>query len=105
MNTKEKCEVFNFWKDNRTDGLFQLNKVELIEKFTAWIETKEADWLIYYNSLQVINEFIASKDGLSSVGNSENNFAQIESMMEILRPIINTVSLKKGDDYLNNVKN
>ena len=34
-------EVFNFWKENKISGFFQLTKQELIEKFQEWLPSRE----------------------------------------------------------------
>lgn len=82
-------EVFNFWKDNRVDGFFQLNSNQLIERFNLWLTSKERSWLEYYSISDIVPEFIGDKiNGLCAVGNSEKSFSEYRTMEIILKPIL-----------------
>ena len=75
---KVKFEIepaFDFWKENKVTEHYKLMKSELIEKFTAYLKTKEQSWLEYYPTLQVIFAFIGEKEGLNSVHEKEQNEA------------------------------
>jgi|ERR1035437_3980290 hypothetical protein len=84
---KKQTKLFSFWKDNKTDGLFQLTKYELIEKFQAWLPTKKPEWIEHYDTRNCVGVFVGEKEGLNSVGNDENKYAEYDEMAEILKPI------------------
>jgi len=88
MKMKLEHSVFNFWKENKLTGFFQLTDKELIEKFNAWLPTKERSWLDYYGISECVQVFVA--EGLNSVGNTENEFAEYRSMEMLLKPIRRT---------------
>lgn len=81
---KTECSVFNFWKDNKLTGFFQLTDKELIQKFSEWMKTKDVAWLDYYTTQEVVSVFVSK--GLGAVGNSENNFSEYRSMVLLLKP-------------------
>ena len=78
-------EVFNFWKENKISGFFQLTKQELIEKFQEWLPSRDLTWHSNYSTMDAINCFVS--DGLNSVGNTEDSFAEYTEMEKILKPI------------------
>lgn len=81
--------VFNFWKDNRVDGFFQLTEGELSIKFIEWMNHQSTDRLSYYSTSDNVAMFIADKEhGLSSMGNSDHEFAEYRSMEKLLKSII-----------------
>lgn len=77
-------QQFNFWKDNRTDEHFQLTEKEIIAHFNEWIATKEIPWLVYYNMNAIVCSFISEK--LKAVGNSDNNWEEINELEILLKP-------------------
>ena len=84
-------QVFNFWKNNRIDGFFQLTEGELCIKFTEWMQHQSKDRLAHYLISDNVAMFIADKEhGLSSMGNSEKDFAEYRIMEIVLKPIIRT---------------
>lgn len=56
---------FTFYKGNRVDQAFTLNLQELKDKYLAFLNTKEPDWITYYGH-QTVVAFINSTDGLNS---------------------------------------
>lgn len=82
---KLENQVFNFWKGNKVDGFFQLTQAELIEKFNAWIPTKDRSWLDYYGISECVQVFVS--ENLNAIGNTENDFAEYRTMEIILKPI------------------
>lgn len=85
MKMKIGHKVFNFWKENKVAGFFQLTDLELIAKFVEWLPTKDKAWLEYYGISEVVQVFVA--DGLNAVGNTEKDFAEYRSMEALLKPI------------------
>lgn len=82
---KKKTTTFNFWKENKKSGFFQLTEQELIKEFQQWLPTKNLDWHRYYSITDGLNCFIS--EALTAIGNTENNFEEYREMEEILKPI------------------
>lgn len=76
---------FDFWLNNKIDQHYELNEVDLIERFKNWMNTKEKSWLEYYYGEQGIRCFIAEKEGLSSVFDEK----QYEGIYDVLMPFYN----------------
>lgn len=86
---------FNFWKENRVDGFFQLTEDELSAKFIDYCAQKSKEWLAHYSISDVVAAFISDKeDGLNSVGNSDNNFSEYRVMDKILKPVLKSYLAK-----------
>ncbi len=83
MTKNKPLLKFDFWLENKKDQHYELNEVDLIERFIKWLSTKDKDWINYYNSSRAIASFIGDKEGLNSV--SEDG--QFAGIYEILRPI------------------
>jgi hypothetical protein len=82
---KMTFEIFSFWKDNKKSGFFRLTKEELIEQFKEWLPSKDVSWHEYYSTMDALNCFISEK--LSAIGNTDNDFAEYEQMIQILKPV------------------
>lgn len=85
-----ESQTFNFWKENKVDGFFQLTEGELSIKFIEWMKLQSKDRLSIYSTNDAVSLFIADKRGLNSVGNSEKDFAEYRTMEIILKPILRT---------------
>lgn len=80
----KKITGFNFWKENKLDQHFTLTDEELKTKFSAWLKTKEQDWIEYYNTARLIRFFITSQEGLNSVCDE----LEMNEMYDTLLPIV-----------------
>lgn len=83
---KVKDTRLHFWRENKIANHFILTKEELIKQFQEWLPKQKADWIRYYgwNNATLVQCFIGAKDGLNSVGNTDND--QYDRMYEILKP-------------------
>jgi len=82
MQTPDK--TFDFWKDNKIDGHYQLTEGELTKRFKKWLATKEEAWMAYYSSERAIRLFITDGEGLSSAF-EEKSF---DAIYHVLNPFI-----------------
>lgn len=85
MKARHKHTVFNFWKENKTSGFFQLTEQELIKEFNQWLPTKEVAWLEYYSTTDVVSVFV--QEALTAIGNTDNDFEEYKAMEDLLKPI------------------
>lgn len=85
----KKPKLFSFWKENKKAGLFQLSVEQLIKEFEAWLPKKNKLWIEHYGTRDIVSVFVGEKEGLNSVGNDENDYAEYEEMAEILKPVKN----------------
>ena len=81
---------FDFWRDNRLDQHFQMNGVELREKFRPWLSTKEDAWFNYYNTDMIVRAFLTAKDGISSVFEED----QYNQLYLALQPVVSERRMK-----------
>lgn len=86
-------KTFTFWKDNRTDGEYQMTVSQLKVKFFKWMKTKEKDWLAYY-SAQLVKIFIGDKTGLSSAFNLSDFDDMNQAMIEAKWEYLNSIGIK-----------
>jgi hypothetical protein len=77
-------KTFDFWRENKTTRHFQLTENELLQLFPQWLNTKDIEWINYYNSERVIRSFITEDNGLNSV----HEQTQFEDLYKLLQPQI-----------------
>lgn len=67
MKTKKHTDEsqFKFWRENLKANEFTLTLKEIKEKYLAWLNTQDEDWILYYGH-QTVNVFINHKAGLCS---------------------------------------
>lgn len=75
---------FIFFKDNLIANKFTLTLNELKEKYLAWLQTKEADWVTYYGH-QTVVAFVSDKDGLASTPDDQSYFNELEEPLMSVR--------------------
>jgi hypothetical protein len=75
---------FTFFKDNLIANKFTLTLEELKEKYLAWLQTKEADWVQYLGH-QTIVVFVTGKDGLSATPDEQSYFNELEEPLMRVR--------------------
>lgn len=75
---------FTFFKDNLIANKFTLTLEQLKEKYSAWLQTKQADWVQYYGH-QTIVAFVTDKDGLSSTPDDQSYFNDLEEPLMRVR--------------------
>lgn len=85
MKTKTKIQTFNFWKENKKSGFFQLTENELTSEFEKWLPTKDKEWLEYYSISDCVNIFVM--EALTAIGNTDDDFAEYQIMCELLKPV------------------
>lgn len=70
QNIRWEVKKYKFFKGNLKANAFELSLDELKEKYLAYLQTKEIEWVIYYGH-ETVNTFINSKDGLDSSTDSK----------------------------------
>lgn len=78
--------AFRFWRENKLSNEFTLTLAEIKKQYREYLETRDADWILYYGH-QTVSAFISDKDGLNSTGERD----QIETLMELLAPVRHTL--------------
>lgn len=93
---KVKDVRLHFWRENMMANHFILTKDELVKQFSEWLPKQKANWLRYYgwNIATLVQCFVAQKDGMNSVGQTEND--QYDRMYSMLKEI--------RDNYFNEHK-
>ena len=76
---------YNFWKENKISGHFELTEKQLISKFREWLPSKKLEWYSYYRIEDCLNCFIS--EALNAIGNTDNDFREYREMEELLNPI------------------
>lgn len=76
-------QTFNFWKENKIDGLFTLNSKELKEEFIKWLASQNKVNLQYIGSERTITHFIGGVNGLNSMYDEK----QYLKIVELLKPV------------------
>ena len=76
---------YDFYRDNKIAGHFQLSVSEIKDKYRNWLNTKEEDWVCYYGH-QTVTLFIGdprSKKGLQSVLEGDQIRSLEHDLMEV----------------------
>jgi hypothetical protein len=84
--------TYNFWKENRQKGLFQLTFLEIKTKFIEWMKTKERSWMDYYY-MNLFDVFVMAPDGLNSVMESEDLHELRNELNDVKKEFFKSVSL------------
>jgi len=88
MNTKimHESEKFTFWKA-QSNETFELPLKEIKEKYSAWLKTKNKNWLKIHGHETVI-KFIADPKGLNGLGDLSENKVLKYALCEIRKEFI-----------------
>lgn len=78
-------KTYTLWKDNRLDQEYKIDREELIKRFAAWLQTKGAAWVAYYNTERIVRDFLTANEGMSSVFNEADVVAFIEDLSPAVR--------------------
>lgn len=95
---------FKFWKENKVANLFQLSESELVNAFKEWLPKRKQEWIAFYGTEIIINDFISSKDGLNSV----TELDALDLIYDLLKPILLDYERKiepDTDPYFDECKN
>lgn len=85
---------FTFWKENKTDQEYSLTVDEIKDKYRAFLELQDLDWIMYYGHAGV-NFFVGDEKGLNSVTDQENYQELQELLMDVRHNYVDELNKKR----------
>jgi len=63
---------YTFFKENRNDKEYALTFEQIRQKFKEYLDSKDIDWVLYYNTHSIVTNWVGASEGLNSVMDLED---------------------------------
>ena len=77
-------EVFTFWKNNRKDQQYTLTLDELKEKYLAYLQKQDPEWILYYGH-RTVWSFTSADNAAGGLESVTHDLAELEALLVDVR--------------------